>query len=125
MTPDDEVAAAVRDVLDAGAAQDFTRLRAFHAEDAAFSRWSSRPGGELLDAAGTHEEEERTFRALPPGTRIAPEQVRVDRFGAVAVSTFYAVLRNDQGHALRRTRATLVWEHRPEGWRIVHEHLSP
>src|SRR5215207_8199762 len=64
----DEVAEAVRAVFRAGEGRDFAALRAFHAEDASFSRWSNRPGGALLDVAGAHEEEEAAFGALVPET---------------------------------------------------------
>jgi ketosteroid isomerase-like protein len=49
----------------------------------------------------------------------------VDAFGPVVVSTFYLHARDAEGSTLRRTRGTLVWHRRPEGWRIVHEHFSP
>ena len=119
------VAEAVTAVFQAGEAKDFERLRAFHAEDPAFSRWSNRPGGELLDVTGAHAEEESAFAALQPGMRVMPEEIRVDCFGPVAVSTFSVRVRGADGVVLRRTRGTLVWHERPEGWRIVHEHFSP
>lgn len=120
-----QIAEAVAAVFEAGQARDFARLRAFHAEDPSFSRWANRPGGALLTIAEAHEEEEAAFGSLPPGTRVAPEQIRVDVFGPVAVSTFEVRVRASDGAPLRRTRGTLVWHQRPEGWRIVHEHFSP
>ena len=120
-----EVAAAVEALFAAAVARDFARLRAFHAEDAGFSRWSNRPGGELLDVAGAHAEEEALFSMLPEGTRVVPEEIRVETYGPVAVSTFNVRVRAADGTPLRRTRGTLVWHRRPEGWRIVHEHFSP
>jgi ketosteroid isomerase-like protein len=119
------VTEAVRGVFTAAESGDFARLRAFHAEEPAFSRWSNRPGGELLDVAAAHEEEEAAFTALPAGTRVAPEDIRVDAFGIVAVSTFIVAVRSADDALLRRTRGTLVWHQRPDGWRIVHEHFSP
>jgi ketosteroid isomerase-like protein len=120
-----QVAEAVAAVFEAGQTRDFARLRAFHAEDTSFSRWANRPGGALLNVAQAHEEEEAAFGSLPPGTRVTPEQIRVDVFGPVAVSTFEVRVRAADGAPLRRTRGTLVWHLRPEGWRIVHEHFSP
>lgn len=120
-----DVADAVRAVFAAGERRDFAALRAFHAEDASFSRWSNRPGGTLLDVEAAHEEEEAAFGSLASETRVAPEEIRVDRFGDVAVSTFSVRVRGPDGAVLRRTRGTLVWHQRPEGWRIVHEHFSP
>jgi ketosteroid isomerase-like protein len=120
-----QIAEAVRAVFRAGEARDFSRLRSFHAEEPAFSRWSNRPGGELLDIAAAHEEEEAAFGALAPDTRVAPEQIRVDLFGDVAVSTFLVHVGSPEGAVLRRTRGTLVWHRVPDGWRIVHEHFSP
>lgn len=121
----DDVAEAVRAVFTAGELRDFVTLRAFHAEDASFSRWSNRPGGDLLDVEAAHAEEEAAFGSLAAETRVVPEEIRVDRFGDVAVSTFSVRVRGPDGAVLRRTRGTLVWHHRPEGWRIVHEHFSP
>lgn len=119
------VADAVRSVFAAGESRDFARLRAFHAEDAVFSRWSNRPGGPLLDIAAAHDEEETAFGSLTPGTRVTPEEIRVDIVGPVAVSTFSVHVRSAEGALLRRTRGTLIWYHRAEGWRIIHEHFSP
>ena len=119
-----EVVAAVRAVYDAGERHDFAALRAFHAEDGAFSRWSGQPGGELLGFAAAQDEEEALFGALAPDTRVTPEQIRVDCFGEVAVSTFTVFWRGADRDVLRRRRGTLVWHRRAEGWRIVHEHIS-
>jgi ketosteroid isomerase-like protein len=124
-TDEQQIAEAVRAVFRAGEARDFARLRAFHAEEPAFSRWSNRPGGGLLDVAAAHDEEEAAFGALAEGTRVAPEQIRVDRFGDVAVSTFLVHVSSPGGAVLRRTRGTLVWRRGADGWRIVHEHFSP
>lgn len=120
-----DVTEAVTAVFQAGEARDFDRLRGYHAEDPAFTRWSNRPGGELLDIAGAHAEEEAAFSSMPAGTRVTPEEIRVDCFGPVAVSTFSVRVRSPEGAVLRRTRGTLVWQQRPDGWRIVHEHFSP
>ena len=64
------------------------------------------------------------FGALAPDTRVTPEQIRVDCFGEVAVSTFTVFWRGADRDVLRRRRGTLVWHRRPAGWRIVHEHFS-
>jgi len=122
---DHAVAEAVRAVFAAGTARDFAVLRRFHAEDASFSRWSNRPGGALLGIADAHHEEEAAFTTLTPGTSVMPEDIRVDRFGPVAVSTFHVRVQSSDGAPLRRTRGTLVWRHDADGWRIVHEHFSP
>ena len=119
------VAECVVAVFQAGEARDFARLRSFHAEDSSFSRWSNRPGGELLDIEQAHEEEEVAFASMPSGTRVIPEDIRVECYGPVAVSAFNVRVRSADGAPLRRTRGTLVWHRRPEGWRIVHEHFSP
>ena len=119
------IADAIRDIFRAGETRDFARLRSFHAEEPAFSRWSNRPGGELLDIAAAHEEEEAAFGALATGTRVLPEQIRVDLFGDVAVSTFLVHVSSPDGAVLRRTRGTLIWRRDADGWRIVHEHFSP
>lgn len=123
--PAQQVADAVRAVFAAGEARDFDRLRSFHLEAPSFSRWSNRPGGALLDISEAHEEEESAFGSLDPGTHVTPEEIRVDYFGTVAVSTFNVRVRSAAGVPLRRTRGTLIWSREPEGWRIVHEHFSP
>lgn len=126
MTTDERaIADAVRAVFHAGETRDFAHLRSFHAEEPTFSRWSNRPGGELLDIAAAHEEEEAAFGALATGTRVMPEHIRVDLFGDVAVSTFLVHVSAPDGAVLRRTRGTLVWRRDPGGWQIVHEHFSP
>jgi ketosteroid isomerase-like protein len=56
---------------------------------------------------------------------VVPEQIRVDLFGTVAVSTFLVHVGSPEGAVLRRARGTLVWHRGPDGWRIVHEHFSP
>lgn len=119
------IAAAVRDVFRAGMTGDYSRLRAYHADDAAFSRWSNRPGGPLLDAASAHAEEEAAFSMMTPGTSVSPESIRVDIVGPVAVSTFVVRVAAPDGATLRRTRGTLVWRQHDGGWRIWHEHFSP
>ena len=124
-TDEQEIADAVRAVFQAGEACDFARLRSFHAEEPAFSRWSNRPGGALLDIAAAHEEEEAAFGSLAPGTHVRPEQIRVDLFGDVAVSAFVVHVSAPEGAVLRRTRGTLIWRRDSDGWRIVHEHFSP
>jgi len=60
-----EIVAAVRAVYEAAERHDFTALRAFHAMDGAFSRWSGQPGGELLGFAAAQDEEEAMFGAQP------------------------------------------------------------
>lgn len=120
------IAEAVRDVFRAGMTHDFARLRAYHAADAAFSRWSNRPGGPLLDAAAAHAEEEAAFSMMAQGTSVSPESIRVDIVGPVAVSTFVVRVAAPDGATLRRTRGTLVWRQDDGGgWRIWHEHFSP
>lgn len=118
------VTALVHEVFRAGMARDFGRLRAYHLESPAFSRWANRPGGVLLDAAAAHEEEEAAFGAMAPEITVTPEQVRVDVVGDVAVSAF--IVRVATGNTtLRHTRGTLVWQRTADGWRILHEHFSP
>ena len=119
------VTEAVQGVFAAAEARDFARLRAFHEEGLPFSRWANRPGGPLLSVAEAHHEEETAFSSLPEGTRVAPESIRVDLYGPVAVSTFTVGVRSTEGALLRRTRGTLVWHQSADGWRIVHEHFSP
>ena len=119
-----EVAAAVCAVYEAAERHDFTALRAFHAMDGAFSRWSGQPGGELLGFDAAQDEEKAMFGALPPDMQVTPEQIRVDCFGEVAVSTFRVFWRGPDRKVVRRRRGTLVWQRRPAGWRIVHEHFS-
>ena len=103
-----EVAAAVRAVYEAGERHDFAALRAFHAEDRAFSRWSGQPGGELLGFAAAQDEEEAMFGALPPDTRVTPEQIRVDCFGEVAVSTFTVLWRGPDRKVQHRQAAMIA-----------------
>src|SRR5712692_6485245 len=111
-----EVAAAVRAVYEAGERHDFVALRAFHAMDGAFSRWSGQPGGELLGFAAAQDEEEAMFAALPPDTRVTPEQIRVDCFGEVAVSTFMVFWPGSQGAASSARHTRLA----PPSCRLAH-----
>ena len=73
--------------------------------DGAFSRWYGQPGGELLGFAAAQDEEEAMFGALPSDTRVTPEQIRVDCFGEVAVSTFTVFWRGPDRKVMQGTMA--------------------
>jgi len=60
------------------------------------------------------------------------EELRVDVLGDVAIATFYltysGMFVNDysfEGSPVRsKTRATMVLERTPKGWKVAHEHFS-
>jgi ketosteroid isomerase-like protein len=103
---------------------DWEGFRRFFADDAtAFSPW-----GAFAGRATGRDAVEAAFRPSfarwretlpgPPYLHIVPEDLHIQQWDDVAIVTFHA---RDEPSLGRRT---LVFRHRPDGWKIVHVHAS-
>lgn len=119
------VIARVREIFAAAQAKEFDRLAGYHLYGPKFTKFDDFEPLERQDAASARQSEEDGLGAVT-GFRYDLEDLKVDVFGATAVTTFVL----DYGFVVdgetidARARATLVLVNDDGGWRIVHEHFS-
>ena len=100
-------------------------LRAIHLDSPKFSKFGPRIA-ERQDVKSTNETETEHFLSMRDAS-FELEDIKVDIFGDIAVTTFYnnySFIKNKirvQG----KGRVTLVFLNTEAGWKIVHEHSSP
>lgn len=121
-----EVRQALDGLLAAIHAKDADRLESFHLYGPKFTKFDDFEPLERVDAErcralereGISKVEEVEFRV---------EDLKVDVFGRVAITTFllHENMSMDGERVSALARSTLVWVLDGERWRITHEHFSP
>ncbi|HVM14464.1 MAG TPA: nuclear transport factor 2 family protein [Egibacteraceae bacterium] len=119
------VAARVEEIFAAARVKDFDRLAGYHLDGPKFSKFDDFEPLDRQDAAQARTSEEEGLGAVT-GFRYQLDDLKVDVFGPVAVTTFvldssFAV---DGETIATRARATLVMVADGDHWRIAHEHFS-
>lgn len=123
-----DVQAEIRDRLEqiwsAAAARDFDLLESFHRYGPGFTAFKDgRPRGDAHSCAAG----ERALFAMMDAPAVDMRDLAVNVIGPVAIVTF-------NGHftgAMHGTdvaldmQTTLVFSEDTDGWRVVHEHMSP
>lgn len=120
-----EVKQAIAEIFAAAKAKDWVKLDSFHAYGPEFSKFGGeQPGRESSEAARAGE---HTSLGAIDDLEVEAKDLKIDLFGdtAVATSVFHLEFKANGQAVARRTRATLVFHKFKEGWKIVHEHLSP
>ena len=104
---------------------DLEALRATHLNSPKFSKFGPRIE-ERQDVKSTNETETEHVLSMSDAS-FELEDIKIDVFGDVAVTTFYNnysfVKQNNRAQG--KGRVTLVFLNTEEGWKIVHEHSSP
>ena len=120
-----EVRAVVMKIWEDAAKGDVSELSAAHLNSPKFSKFGPRIAARQ-DVKSTIETETEHFSSISD-VSLAVEDLKIDVFGDLAVTTFYnnySFIKNKirvQG----KGRVTLVFLRTEEGWKIVHEHSSP
>ena len=127
---DDEKAAVertLRQVMTAARRQAVDELESFHAFGPKFTKYDDFEPLERQDGDTTRRLEREAVTGVK---EFAPEieDLKVDVFGPVAVTTFvmnYDVVTEDDERLSFRARSTMVFASDEGRWLIVHEHFSP
>ena len=129
MRPLPEVQAEIREVLkdimhDVETAN-VAGLRASHLESNKFTKFGGRDF-ERQDVEQCNEAETRFVSTLQ-NLKLEMRDPKIDVFGDVAIMTCYNhVSYTDDGEVRNRVaRNTLVFLNTDDGWKIVHEHVTP
>lgn len=100
-------------------------LRELHLNSPKFSKFGPRVSTRQ-DVKSTNINETEHFSSIQDAS-FEIEDIKVDFFGDVAVTTFYnsySYIKNEL-HIKGKARVTLVFISTEDGWKIVHEHTSP
>ena len=104
---------------------DTASLKAAHLNSPKFTKFGPRIAVRQ-DVESTNKTEAEHFISITDGNfRI--EDLKVDIFGDVAITTFYnnySFIKNNIS-VKGKGRVTLVFLNTEEGWKIIHEHSSP
>ena len=130
-TGDDEadqlaVADRLQEIFAAAQAKDFDRLAGYHLYGPKFTKFDDFEPLHRQDADLARETEEEGLGGVTD-FRYTLEDLKIDVFGATAITTFIL----DSGFVVdgetieTRARGTLVLIDDGGGWRIAHEHFSP
>lgn len=104
---------------------DISALRDIHHNSPKFTKFGPRIGVRQ-DVESTNKTETEHFLSITD-VNLSVEELKVDIFGDVAVTTFYnnySFIKNNIG-VKGKGRVTLVFMNTEEGWKIIHEHSSP
>jgi ketosteroid isomerase-like protein len=104
---------------------DLEALRSTHLDSPKFSKFGPRIA-ERQDVKSTNESETEHVLLISDAS-FELEDIKVDVFGDVAVTTFYnnfSFIKNNI-RVKGKGRVTLVFLNTEEGWKIIHEHSSP
>ena len=126
-----DVEALIRAFFDAGKNKDFAALTGFHASRDRFTKFDENPPYTRQNSEEAFVYEQAAFANISDYA-YSIDELRVDVLGDVAIATFYltysGMFVNDysfEGSPVRsKTRATMVLERTPKGWKVAHEHFS-
>ncbi|HUR46845.1 MAG TPA: nuclear transport factor 2 family protein [Candidatus Saccharimonadales bacterium] len=115
----------LKDIFDVAAKKDMARLDSYHLYGPDFTKFG---GGETgrLDYASARQGEHEGLSAVN-GLAMRAEDLKVDLFGNVAVTTFILDYSFENGpeRVQKKDRSTIVLVKAQGEWKIVHEHFSP
>lgn len=120
-----ELREAVMKVLEDANNSNIAGLKFAHLKSPKFSKFGPRIA-QRQDVESTNKTESEHFSSIT-NTKIAWEDLKIDIFGDVAVTTFYSnfsFIKNNM-RIKGKGRVTFVFLRTGEGWKIIHEHSSP
>jgi len=126
-----DVEEALRSFYEAGKNKELASLADFHSSRDHFTKFDESAPYTRQNSDDAFMHEQAAFANISDYT-YAIDDLRVDLFGELAVATFYlsysGMFVNDysfEGSPVRaKTRATMVLERTPKGWKMVHGHFS-
>ena len=122
-----EVERRLEDIMSAARRRAIDELEGYHAFGPKFSKWDDvEPLGRQDGETTRRLEREAILGVREFDPRV--DDLKVDVFGPVAVTTFvmaYRVVDGEGGEHALRARSTLVLARAGAEWLIVHEHFSP
>ena len=120
-----EIRGVVMKIYEDAVNGDISALRAAHLISPKFTKFGPRIALRQ-DVESTNKTEAEHFSSINEGN-FKIEDLKVDLFGDVAVTTFYnnySFIKNNIS-VKGKGRVTLVFLITEEGWKIIHEHSSP
>ena len=126
-----EVESTIVAFFEAGKDKELSALADFHYPGDLFSKFDENPPYSRQNSADAFVYEQAAFANISDYS-YQIQDLRVDLVESVAIATFYlayaGMFVNDysfEGSPVNsRARVTMVLTKGPEGWKIVHEHLS-
>jgi len=126
-----DVEDAIRSFYEAGKNKELASLADFHSSRDRFTKFDESAPYTRQNSDDAFMHEQAAFANISDYT-YSVDDLRVDLFGELAVATFYlsysGMFVNNysfEGSPVRaRTRATMVLERTPKGWKMVHGHFS-
>ena len=122
---DKELHEVIKKIWVDAVAGDLDALRSTHFDSPKFSKFGPRIA-ERQDVKSTNESETEHVLSMSDAS-FNLEDIKVDIFGDIAITTFYndySFIKNNK-KVKGRGRVTLVFINTKDGWKIVHEHSSP
>jgi len=122
---DKELREVIKKIWTDAVAGDLDALRATHYDNPKFYKFGPRVS-KRQDVKSTNETETQHVLSMSDAS-FELEDIKVDIFGDMAVTTFYnnySFIKN-KVRVQGKGRVTLVFINTEEGWKIVHEHSSP
>ena len=120
-----EVRGAAMKVLEDANNSNIAGLKSAHLNSPKFSKFGPRIA-KRQNVESTNKTETEHFSSITDSNFIW-EDLKIDIFGDVAVTTFYSnssFIKNNS-RVKGKGRGTLVFLRTEEGWKIIHEHSSP
>jgi ketosteroid isomerase-like protein len=120
-----EIRGVVMKIWEDAVKGDTTSLNAVHLKSPKFTKFGPRIAVRQ-DVKSTNKTETEHFSSITDGN-FKIEDLKVDIFGDVAITTFYnnySFVKNNVS-VMGKGRVTLVFLNTEEGWKIIHEHSSP
>jgi hypothetical protein len=114
----------LNEILDAAVKKDLPRLDSYHLYGPKFSKFSPETPG-LQDAAMARKGEHDGLLGAN-GLTMRADDLRLDLFGNVAITTFilHYSFKTGTGEIKKQARTTMVFVKDRGAWKIAHEHLS-
>jgi len=112
-------------IFEAAQQKRFDELESYHFYGPHFTKFAG-SSGVRLDAVSARKAEHDGLQATED-LRMEAQNLKIDVLDRTAVATFILdySFRSGAGRVEKKDRATLIFVKQPDGWKIVHEHLSP
>jgi len=126
-----DIETTIRAFFEAGKNKDLPALAGFHAPRDQFTKFDENTPYTRQSSDEAFVYEQAAFANISD-YNYSIDELRVDLFGDISVASFYlsysGMFVNDysfEGSPVRsKTRVTMVLTRTPQGWKMVHEHLS-
>ncbi len=125
LRPEEELRETVSKIWEDAANGDTVALKRAHLNSPKFSKFGPRVALRQ-DVESTNRTESEHFSSVVDAS-FSIEELKVDLFGEVAVTTFYNnySFTKNNSKIEGKGRVTLIFLQTEDGWKIIHEHSSP